>query len=166
MESIRGSYMATSLEIDGWKANIRFSSSHILLGHRNCGFLHGHTYAIHLWVYGEKDNRGFIIDFTIVKSALREIATTLDHRILIPEKNRFVFVTEKEIRIKTPTKLYRFPKEDCVLLPLKSVTAEHLSDYILSEFLKKITFSKNISKIDIGIDEGFGQVARAKKIIG
>lgn len=158
--------MTTSLEIDGWKANIRFSSSHILLSHRKCGFLHGHTYAVHLWVYGEKDDRGFIIDFTIVKSALREIANTLDHRILIPEQNRYVLVTEKEIRINTPNKTYRFPKEDCVLLPLQSVTAENLAEYVLSEFLKKMTLTKNITKIDIGIDEGFGQVARVEKIIG
>ena len=62
--------MSNSLKIDGWKNNIRFSSGHLLFDHDKCGFLHGHTYAIHLKIHGEKDENGFIIDFSILKSAL------------------------------------------------------------------------------------------------
>ena len=158
--------MSTSLEIDGWKSNIRFSSSHLLSGHKKCGFLHGHTYAIHSWVYGEKDENGFIFDFSLLKSTLREIAEKLDHRILIPEKNENVVITNKEIRINADGKSYVFPREDCVLLPIKNVTAENLAEYILEELLKNINLPKNVKKIDIGVDEGFGQGARAGKIVG
>ena len=158
--------MSTSLEIDGWKANIRFSSSHILLGHEKCGFLHGHTYAVHLGIYGEKDDHGYIIDFTIIKSMLKDIVNTLDHRILIPEKNKSITIKDQDVNINANNKIYILPREDCVLLPLKSITAENLAEYILKKFLDKIILPKNITKIDIGIDEGFGQVARAEKIIG
>ncbi len=158
--------MSNSLEIDGWKANIRFSSSHILLDHKKCGFLHGHTYAIHSWIYGEKDEEGYIVDFSLLKTTLKEIADKLDHRVLIPEKNDYVSVTKNEIQINTDKKNYVFPREDCILLPIHSVTAENLAEYILRELVKKINLSKNINKIDIGIDEGFGQVARAEKIVG
>ena len=158
--------MSTSLEIDGWKANIRFSSSHILPGHAKCGYLHGHTYAIHSWICGEKNEKGYIVDFSVLKSTLKEIADNLDHRVLIPEKNDYVSVTKNEIRISTGKKNYVFPREDCILLPIQSVTAENLAEYILKELLKKINLSKNINKIDIGIDEGFGQVAHAEKIVG
>ena len=158
--------MSTSIEVDGWKANIRFSSSHILPGHPKCGYLHGHTYAIHSWIYGEKNEKGFIVDFSLLKSTLKEIADKLDHRVLIPKKNDYVSVTKNEIRISTDKKNYVFPREDCILLPIQSVTAENLAEYILKELLKKINLSKNINKIDIGIDEGFGQVARAEKIVG
>lgn len=158
--------MSTSLEIDGWKANIRFSSSHLLSGHKKCGFLHGHTYAIHSWVYGEKDEQGVIVDFSLLKSTLREIADKLDHKILIPEKNEYVAVTKKEIRINADGKNYVFPRADCILLPIKSATAENLAWYILEELLKKIDLPKNVKKINIGVDEGFGQGARAEKIVG
>lgn len=158
--------MSTSLEIDGWKVNIRFSSSHILPGHKKCGFLHGHTYAIHSWIYGEKDENGYIVDFSLLKSNLKEIADKLDHRVLIPEKNNYVSVTKNEIRINTDNKNYIFPKEDCILLPIQSVTVENLAEYILKELSKKINSFKNINKIRIGIDEGFGQVACVEKIVG
>ncbi|MCK5112060.1 MAG: 6-pyruvoyl tetrahydropterin synthase family protein [Thermoplasmatales archaeon] len=158
--------MSTSVEIDGWKSDIRFSSSHLLSGHKKCRFLHGHTYAIHSHVYGEKDEQGFIVDFSLLKSILREIADKLDHRILIPEKNESVAVAKKEIRINVDDKNYVFPREDCILLPIKSATAENLAEYILERLLKKMDLPKNVKKIDIGVDEGFGQGAWAEKIVG
>jgi 6-pyruvoyltetrahydropterin/6-carboxytetrahydropterin synthase len=158
--------MPISLEIDGWKINIRFSSSHLLIGHKKCRLLHGHTYAIHSHVYGEKDDKGFIVDFSLLKSILREIAEKLDHRILIPNKNQNVTVSDKEIRINVDGKNYVFPREDCILLPLKSTTAENLAEYILDKLLKKIDLPKNVKKIDIGVDEDFGQGAWAEKILG
>ncbi len=158
--------MSTSVEIDGWKSDIRFSSSHLLSDHKKCRFLHGHTYAIHSHVYGEKDEQGFIVDFSLLKSALREIADKLDHRALIPEKNESVAVAKKEIRINVDGKNYVFPREDCILLPIKSATAENLAEYILERLLKKMDLPKNVKKIDIGVDEGFGQGAWAEKIVG
>lgn len=154
------------VEIDGWKANIRFSSSHLLSGHKKCGFLHGHTYAIKAKIYGEKDEQGFIIDFSLLKSNLREIAAKLDHRILIPEKNEFVTVSNKEIIINEDEKKYVFPKEDCVLLPITSATSENLADYALSELIQNMDLPKNIKKIEIGVDEGFGQEAWISKVVG
>jgi len=158
--------MVTSLEIDGWKANIRFSSCHLLLGHKKCGFLHGHTYAINCWLYGEKNEQGIIVDFLLLKSTLKDIADKLDHRVLIPEKNNCITVKKNEVRINVIGKNYVFPREDCILIPICSITAENLAEYILKELLKKINLPKNIHKIDVGVDEGFGQVACVEKILG
>ena len=60
--------MIFRLEIDGWKSGIRFSSAHLLPGHKRCGVLHGHTYVINAKVYGEKDRQDFVMYFSIVKS--------------------------------------------------------------------------------------------------
>jgi len=90
----------------------------------------------------------------------------LDHKILIPEKNEYVAVSKKEIRNNAHGKNYVFPRADCILLPIKSATAENLAWYILEELLKKIDLPKNVKKINIGVDEGFGQGARAEKIVG
>ena len=154
------------VEIDGWRTNIRFSSTHLLPGHKKCKFLHGHTYAINVKIYGEKDEQGFIIDFSLLKSNLREIADKLDHRILIPEKNKYVVKAGKEIRINFDGKKYVFPREDCIFLPIKSTTAENLAEYILRELLKKMDVPKNVKKIEIGVDEGFGQGAWVEKVVG
>ena len=154
------------LEIDGWKANIKFSSAHLLPGHKKCGVLHGHTYSISAKISGEVNDQGFLVDFILLKSHHREIAAKLDHRILIPEKNKFVTSSSKEIIINEDKKKYVFPRVDCILLPITSATAENLADYVLSELIKNMELPKNIKKIEIGVDEGFGQEAWTSKVVG
>ncbi|RLI65605.1 MAG: 6-pyruvoyl tetrahydropterin synthase family protein [Candidatus Asgardarchaeum californiense] len=154
------------LEVDGWRNNIQFSAAHLIIGHKKCGRLHGHTYAVHTKIYGDRDIDGFIIDFSTIKTILKEIANELDHKILIPEKNRFVERTENEIKILFDNKTYIFPREDCALIPFKSSTVENLAEHILNQLIKKIILSKNIKKIEIGVDEGFGQGAKVEKTIG
>ena len=159
--------MSSYISIDGWKSNIRFSSAHIIPEYEKCGRLHGHTYAVHLKVFGEKDKKGIIIDFTIVKEILREIVNNLDHKVLIPEKNNTIKINESDgsISIVSDNKRYVFPKSDCVFLPIESTSAENLASYILEEFLDKISFSKNIDVVEIGVDECFGQGTRISRKI-
>ena len=79
--------MNSFISIDGWRSNIRFSSAHIIHEYDKCGRLHGHTYAVHTKVVGKPDNKGIIVDFSLLKNALRDITSKLDHAILIPEKS-------------------------------------------------------------------------------
>lgn len=159
--------MSSYISIDGWRSNIRFSSAHIIPEYEKCGRLHGHTYAVHLKVFGEKDGKGIIVDFTIVKEILRKIVNTLDHKVLIPEKNNVVEIekTDGSIKIISDNKRYVFPREDCVFLPVESTSAENLASYILEKFLDKFSFSGNIEVVEIGVDEGFGQGARVSRKI-
>ena len=158
--------MIYKVEIDGWKSNIRFSSSHILPEHEKCGVLHGHSYAIHAIFYGEKTNQDFVIDFSMVKKILRQIADKLDHKVLISEKSKYVKLEDNNVFVDFLGKKYSFPKQDCVLLPITSSTAENLADYILNELLKIDSFPSNIQRLEIGVDEGFGQGAWVEKVIG
>ncbi len=148
------------IEIDGFKSNIRFSCAHILPGHEKCGALHGHTYSIHARIYGEQSKEGFICDFKIIKDFLRVIANKLDHKILIPKLNKTITIKNENVKIKND---YLLPKKDCILLPIKNTTAECLSCFVLEEINKKMNLSKNIEKIQIGIEEGFGQTAWSEK---
>ena len=158
-------HMVSFVEIDGWKLNIQFSSAHLIPGHKKCGRLHGHTYAIHAKVYGEKDKKGFIIDFSLIKTALKNIADDLDHKVLIPEKNSSIDIGKIEIKMSNDGKRYVFPREDCVLLPVECITVENLAEYVLNLFIKKTRLPKNVKKIEIGVDEGFGQGARIEEIM-
>jgi len=155
--------MTSYIEIDGWKQNIRFSSTHIITGHEKCGRLHGHTYAINTKIFGEKNKEGYIIDFSLIKSALKDVVNELDHKILIPEKNSSVIEDKKEVRMTSDGKTYVFPVEDCIFLPFGSITAENLAEYVLNIIISKIKFPKNIKKIEIGVDEGYGQGSRISK---
>lgn len=159
--------MVSHVVINGWKSNIRFSSAHIIPEYKKCGRLHGHTYAVHVKVFGKPDENGIIIDFSILKDILREIVNKLDHKILIPEKNCNVIITKNKesIRLRSNGKFYVFPVHDCYLLPISSTSAEKLSQYILNSILEKVNFSNRIKSIEIGVDEGYGQGARMKKVL-
>jgi 6-pyruvoyltetrahydropterin/6-carboxytetrahydropterin synthase len=155
--------MKRYIYVNGWKEKIRFSSAHVIPEYEKCGRLHGHTYAIHAKIYGEVDDKGIILDFKLVKEILNEITLKLDHKILIPKNSKFaqIKVNENSVIMKTLGKIYNFPIEDCILLPIESTSAEILSEYILKLFYKQLKKYDNLNCIEIGVDEGFGQGSRA-----
>lgn len=157
--------MSSCINIDGWKSNIRFSSAHIIPEYEKCGRLHGHTYAVHVNVKGEMDEKGIIMDFSLLKGTLREIVNNLDHKILVPRESKVLRIEKKKdnVKISLLDKQYLFPIDDCVFLPLNSTSAENLANYILNELIKKLTLPKQIESIEIGVDEGYGQGARVSK---
>lgn len=159
--------MSPCINIDGWRSYIRFSSAHIIPEYEKCGRLHGHTYAVHAKITGEMDDKGIIMDFSLLKESLREIVNRLDHKILIPKESK-VLKIEKEknyVKLVLLDKQYVFPVDDCIFLPLNSTSAENLASYILKELLGKLSLSNHIKNIEIGVDEGYGQGARVSKKI-
>ena len=55
-----------------------FDSMHYLPGHAKCGVPHGHTYKVEVSIDGPLVD-GMVIDFDILKSALRELLKSYDH---------------------------------------------------------------------------------------
>jgi 6-pyruvoyltetrahydropterin/6-carboxytetrahydropterin synthase len=159
--------MVTYLYIDGWKANIRFSAAHVIHDYEKCGRLHGHTYAVHIKIDGIPDEKGIIMDFSLMKNILRETVDVLDHKILIPENNSKLYLKKEKgkLILVAQSKEYVFPLSDCIFLPIESTTAENLASYIINKVSDKFNFSDRIKKIEIGIDEGFGQGAKIIKKI-
>ena len=155
----------TYISIDGWHAHIRFSAAHFIPEYEKCGRLHGHTYAVHVKITGTIDDSGIILDFSVLKSKLHDIINILDHKIIIPNKNKMLSISKDNtsITLSSHGKTYMFPIEDCVLLPIHSSSAENLSLYILNSLIKELGPPSNISSIEIGVDEGYGQGARIKK---
>ncbi len=151
--------------VDGWKTKIRFSSAHLIPEYKKCGRLHGHTYAVHAKVYGEPDEKGIIVDFSVLKAKLKEIVEELDHKILIPKDSSQVDLREDEesVEINMLDKKYVLPVSDCCILSLESSSAENLSRYILKRVIDSNILPGNVKKLEIGVDEGFGQGARIIK---
>lgn len=58
-----------------------FSASHVIADHAGkCRNLHGHNYTVELEICGESLNSmGMVVDFSEVKSLLRQVIDTLDH---------------------------------------------------------------------------------------
>ncbi len=148
------------LSIDGWKSNFTFSACHMIPVHKKCSRLHGHTYALHARIHGKQDKSGMIVDFAVVKDAMRKIVDELDHRVLLPKKG--VVKEKNEVTIIEGGKRYVFPETDVVLIDVPSLTAENLAKYVLEKICKEIK-NENISEIEIGISEGWGQDAWVSK---
>ena len=148
------------LSIDGWKSNFTFSACHMIPAHKKCSRLHGHTYAVHARVHGKQNKSGMIVDFAVVKDAMRKIVDELDHRVLLPKKG--VVKEKNEVTIIEGGKRYVFPETDVVLIDVPSLTAENLAKYVLEKICKEIK-NENISEIEIGISEGWGQDAWVSK---
>jgi 6-pyruvoyltetrahydropterin/6-carboxytetrahydropterin synthase len=157
--------MTAYITLDGWRTNIRFSAAHIIHEYEKCGRIHGHTYAVHAKIFGTPDEKGIILDFSILKETLINIINEMDHKILIPErsKNTKILKEKDKIKIVALGKQYILPLSDCVFLPIKSTSAENLAVYILERFIKQVSLPKHVECVEIGVDEGFGQGARISK---
>jgi len=147
------------LQINGWTSKITFSATHIIPGHSKCGRLHGHDYAINASIEGEMGPDGVVMDFSSVKEFLRDVANELDHRVLIPAKDKGVRVGKDYVEYKLGDKELRLPRSDCILLEIKVASAETLANFVLQRMLDKVKFPKNVTRIEIGVDEGRGQGA-------
>ena len=153
------------LEIDGWSAGLKFSACHLIPGHDRCGRLHGHTYAVHVRLQGEKNKSGYIADFHDVKTLIRDLIERLDHRVLIPAAHPAVTIAKRRgtVEMKVGRKRYAFPAEDVVLLDLPAVTAEQLAEYILEKAAPAIAGMGTVFELQIGLYEGVGQGAWATR---
>ena len=147
------------LEIDGWSSKITFSATHIIPGHYKCGRLHGHDYAINATIFGSVGENGVIMDFISVKEFLRKIAAELDHKVLIPLGDEGVMRDGDIIRYSLEGKEYSFPSDDCALLDVGVASAEELANFVLGRVREKVHFPDNVTRIEIGVDEGEGQGA-------
>jgi len=177
--------------INGINAGLRFSSAHIIPAHSSCGFIHGHSYFVDVEIEGDRSGEyDFVVDFKDVKNSVRSICKKLDHRVLIPINNKNMefnginhfeeldsnkssasnelsvldFCNKDYVEFSIKNKDYKFPMEDCVLLPLKHSSAEELSQYfanIIFEDLKEKGY--DIESVSVCVNEGIGQGAFFKK---
>lgn len=161
--------------INGINANLRFSSAHLIPCHESCGFIHGHSYFVDAEVEGERfGDFSFVVDFKDVKKSLNDICKSLDHRLLIPIFNEHIkfkdmenvslesFNNAKNIQFHIENKGYTIPKEDTVLLPLKTSSAEDLATYFTENLLKDLKAKgyTNITSVSVCVNEGIGQGAQ------
>jgi 6-pyruvoyltetrahydropterin/6-carboxytetrahydropterin synthase len=109
-------------------------------------------------------HEGILVDFRIVKQTVRDIIGEIDHKVIIPTAGKFqvqnIQSDGEEVEVVYGKKRYVFPREDCAFLPVYSSSAENLAAYIV-EKLATCLPTKNLSFIQVGIDEGYGQGAWA-----
>ncbi|ENN95742.1 6-pyruvoyl tetrahydrobiopterin synthase [Methanocaldococcus villosus KIN24-T80] len=150
------------IEIVGLYANLKFSSAHIVFGHRTCGVIHGHTYYVDIKVCGDKGEFNFVCDFKIIKEIVKEICKKIDHKLILPRDHKDVYyeLRDKALYFKYKNKEYIIPVEDVILLPIETTSAEDLAKFFAEEIISRLKEKyKNVYWIEVAISEGLGQKA-------
>lgn len=145
------------IEIDGWKAHIKFSAAHVIAGHPKCGRLHGHTYAVHVVLHGDAGADEMVFDFGVVKRELRRLADRLDHRLIVPA--RAAHPAGRDIEVRLGAKSYRVPRSDAALVEIEASSAERLAEYFARQLVGSVAFPPSVHEVEVGVDEGPGQGA-------
>jgi 6-pyruvoyltetrahydropterin/6-carboxytetrahydropterin synthase len=153
------------ISIDGWRTGITFSASHFIPGHDRCERLHGHSFAIHVKVEGEKGPAGMVMDFVPLRKTLKKMARELDHKMIIAGRSKAVRREPGKLVYQTRGKEFTFPEEQTVVLDIEFATAEDLAEFVLGRLIEDIEFPENVREVGIGIDEGGGQVAWVSRAI-
>ncbi len=127
--------MLTTLQVG--RGEFDFSAAHAGLHGGEFEPLHGHTFQVTLRLFGEPGSDGMLIDFSKVKSALREAIAPLRRRTLIPGLAPQVRITSENdaVSIATSGKSYMLPADDVVVLPLANTTTEAIAGYLLDQVL-------------------------------
>jgi len=149
------------LEIDGGYSGIRFSACHFIPRHEKCSRLHGHSYIVRLRLEGDIGAEGMIMDFVVLKKALKAMIDELDHKTLLPTESEDVKldITDVSVEAVSCGKRYVFPREDVVLLEIPNTTAEEMSKLMTKRIVSEIEFPDNVKSVSIGLDEERGQTA-------
>jgi 6-pyruvoyltetrahydropterin/6-carboxytetrahydropterin synthase len=141
-----------------------FSAAHfITLEGGACERLHGHTYRVAADVYGPLNDYRYVVDFLVVREALKEIVAELDHRVLLPTQHPAIRVSPQsgEVEVTFADRRWVFPQNDCLLLPIANTTTEMLAQYVGEHLVAAIRLSSGISpaRVRIEISEGSGYAA-------
>jgi 6-pyruvoyltetrahydropterin/6-carboxytetrahydropterin synthase len=118
-----------------------FSAGHfITLGSDTCERLHGHNYRVAAEVHGPLDENHCVVDFIVLRDALREIINELDHYVLLPAEHPLVRVAvrQHEVEVTFAGRRWVFPQSDCLLLPIPNTTTELLARYLGERLLAEL----------------------------
>ena len=141
-----------------------FCAAHFITydgGH--CERLHGHNYRMTCTVSGPLDDNQYVFDFIALKNKLKSMADSWDHHMLVAEQHPLIRceATDQQVTLRFEQRTWSFPREDCILLPLKNTTTELLAKQIGEQLLTWLRSEKNFmpDSLTIELDESLGQSA-------
>jgi len=146
------------IEIDGWRSNIRSSACHFIPEYPGAPRVHGYTYTVNIKIHGEPNEHGIILDFEGIKAKLSAIVDRYDHKVIIPG-NTIVEDEGENIRFRVGNREYSIPGNESIVVDLLIPSAEELCRIILNELVEQMDLPGNVTMIELGLDESYGQGA-------
>jgi len=149
--------MDATLEIR--RADMGFAAAHFSVIDGVSERLHGHNYLVRLRVHGDVREDGTVLDFGLLKRALRAECAQLDERVLLPTTSPTVSVIERgdEVEVLEGSRRFLFPAGDVRLLDIPNTTCECLASHILRALRGQL--GTEAVRLEVGVDESPGQGA-------
>jgi 6-pyruvoyltetrahydropterin/6-carboxytetrahydropterin synthase len=141
------------------RGDIGFSAAHFSIHQGRSERLHGHNYLVRLWVRGAVGEEGTVVDFSVLKSALRELCAGLDEHMLVPTLSPRIQVDETGdgVVITEGSRHFLIPRDDVVLLPVVNTTCECLAAHLLGALRERLGGSDQ--RLRLLVEETPGQGA-------
>ena len=148
-------------EIEIVKESLHFSAAHFtIFGPGQRENLHGHNFQVQAVIEGEIGEDGLTFDYSIIKDMLQKECDHLDERTLLPILSPYLQVTESTdcVQAKFGDETMPFLPRDVLLLPVRNITVEELSNWFLDRLLSNEVFQGlPIQRVSLKVASGSGQ---------
>jgi 6-pyruvoyltetrahydropterin/6-carboxytetrahydropterin synthase len=131
---------STGASVELARADLGFSAAHFSVVGGVSERLHGHNYRVSLRATGAVGADGTVVDFRLLKAAIREECGALDEHMLIPVECQALEVESHDdvVDVREGQRRFVFPLSDVVLLPVANTTCECLAAYLLSAVRERL----------------------------
>jgi len=130
----------TTLYID--KEGHKFSVAHFtVFSATERERLHGHNYSVSAKIVAPMGGNGFSADYNVYKSRLARICDGLDEYMLLPGESPYLDIASSGANylVHHGGQEMSFLQCDTLVLPIRNVTVEELSRYLLAQLVAEST---------------------------
>jgi 6-pyruvoyltetrahydropterin/6-carboxytetrahydropterin synthase len=149
----------TTLYID--KESHKFSAAHYtIFSATERERLHGHNYSVSARIVAPIGNNGFSADYNVYKSRIKSLCDSLDEYMLLAEDSPVQEIEEVgcNYRVRFADDEMLFLQSDTLILPIRNVTIEELSQFLLEKLVEE-SAGENLRELELCVASGAGQNA-------
>lgn len=141
------------------KRSIGFSAAHFSILETGSEPIHGHNWLVSVHARGRLREDGTLIDFGVLKAAMRAECAVLDHCMLVPTAAPEVTVTELdgEVELREGSRRFVLPAAETCLLPVRNTTCECLAALLLERVRSRL--GEAPVRLEVTVEESPGQGA-------
>jgi 6-pyruvoyltetrahydropterin/6-carboxytetrahydropterin synthase len=145
-EGLKISNQLTTIEIS--KEYLHFAAAHFtIFSATDRENLHGHNFQVTLNIEALVGDDGLTFDYNILKTSVKALCDSLDEQVLMPTQSPHLTIEQDNEYTYAIFNGERIPflARDLTLMPLRNITVEELSAYLLN----KIREDPSIATLDI-----------------
>ena len=123
--------------------------------------LHGHNYTVAAELDTRVGDNGLADNYRDYKQLLKQVCQNLDEYLLLPEHSPHLNIetAANDYIVRFNQETLTFPIRDTKILPVRNITVEELSRYLLQQVLDRLsaTSQSSIRRLKLFVSSGPGQ---------